>query len=109
MPHKALNADSDAHPLLRDDGVSITKCISEHIMTISMLIVFSQRHLMVPKSLFAIDFVLSDIGSESADEKKFHLNIPDNNQATAKREDGRWQRRPQRLIHSVRGRLFRLR
>ena len=57
-------------------------------MTISMLIVFLQRHLKVPKSLFAIDFVLSDIGSESADKKKYHLNIPDNNQATAKREDG---------------------
>ena len=54
---------------------------------------FLQRHLKVPKSLFAIDFVLSDIGSESADEKKYHLNIPDNNQATAKREDGLWQRR----------------
>ena len=31
---------------------------------------FLQRHLKVPKSLFAIDFVLSDIGSESADKKK---------------------------------------
>ena len=55
VPHKALNADSDAHPLLRDDGVSITKCISEHIMTISMLIVFSKK-ITHTTCLKSIDF-----------------------------------------------------
>ena len=55
VPHKALNADSDAHPSSVDDGVSITKCISEYIMTISMLIVFSKK-ITHTTCLKSIDF-----------------------------------------------------
>ena len=55
VPHKALNADSNAHSPLCDDGVSIIKRISEHIITIRMLIVFSKK-ITHTTCLKSIDF-----------------------------------------------------
>ena len=41
MLHRAYNTYLDAHPRVSDDGVSITKCLTEHIVMILMLIDFA--------------------------------------------------------------------
>ena len=51
MPHRAYNTHLDAHPRVSDDGVSIRKCLTEHIEMILMLIGFAYH---VINTLFSL-------------------------------------------------------
>ena len=45
VPHRAYNTHLLAHPCVSDDGVSITKCLTEHIVMILMLIDFAYHDI----------------------------------------------------------------